>query len=554
MQIWAIREMLAADDSRLDLWQKLARIVDVTSRFGVVIYRELLEKRPDDVRAHMMFASYLAEQGRERDAMKYVQNLIERDLGSPLPWEQLIRFRIQQGRIANARATFVRMSDEFPDAPITRRTEARIALAERRYDDAVDLLRVLAAEFDTFEMQRLLGLAEYRSGRLKRAEDAVNRALAHSRDFSPETIRLKARIHDDLADWPAVLRSLSALAIRGHSISEAELMMRARAFYGIDQPEKGREVLDQILAGDEPPTAAAVEYTRREGGAHPEEAAAHLTAALAREPANPEVLAALVGIDLRAERWKLAIARINAAINTGHARPETLLLRAYVLSKAGKLERAEADALWAFEADPSLPGGVDLLYAIYKAQDRVDEARISFEEAEAAGVLHSGARLLLGRIYLRQGDTNRARKMLEQVLRDDPNSTGAKSDLAYLLAESKLDLDRAQRLAEEAQQSMSTDPNAADTVGFVYLHKGLHEAALQQFQHALELNAEGLGSLEPMLQYHIGLTLDAMNRKEEAANAFEKALALDGDFPEAEDARRRIERAHGPSADAPHPS
>ena len=40
---------------------------------------------------------------------------------------------------------------------------------------------------------------------------------------------------------------------------------------------------------------------------------------------------------------------------------------------------------------------------------------VTFEEAETAGVLHSGARLLLGRIYLRQGETERARQMLWSV-------------------------------------------------------------------------------------------------------------------------------------------
>ena len=78
-----------------------------------------------------MFATYLSEGGLQREAIKYVEDLIERDLDSPLPWEQLIRFRIQRGRIASARALFVQMSDEFSDDPVTRRTEARIALAER---------------------------------------------------------------------------------------------------------------------------------------------------------------------------------------------------------------------------------------------------------------------------------------------------------------------------------------------------------------------------------------------------------------------------------------
>jgi tetratricopeptide (TPR) repeat protein len=554
MQVWALREMLAADESRLDLWQELARHIDKANQLGVVIYGLLLEKRPDDVGAHLMFASYLASEDRVNEAVKHLQGVIKRDLGSPLPWEHLIRLQILRGRVANARANFVRMSDEFPDDPVTRRTEARIALAEGRTDDAVEIIRAVAAQAENFETQRLLAVAEYRNGNLPNAAAAIDRSLALRGDFALNAMRLKARIHHDSEEWAAVLRAFAKIATSGHPVDDVEMLMSARALYGIDRPQKGAEVLEKILAGEKPPGAVAAEYARREGDAHPERAATYLAAALAREPGNLEILEELVQMDLRRGRLEAALLRLNAAIDSGRARPHTLLLRARILTEVGALDRAEADMLRAFEADPSLPGGVDVLYAIYEAQGRLDQARASFEEAEAAGVLHSGARLLLGRIYFRQGETDRAREMLEKILHDDPNATSAKNDLAYLLAESDLDLDRALRLAREAQQSMSADPNVADTVGFVYFRKGLHEAALEQFLHALELNEERPSGIEPTLRYHLGLTLDALHRNAEAANAFEKALAIDSGFPEAADARRRLEAARRPSAAAPSSS
>jgi tetratricopeptide (TPR) repeat protein len=554
MQIWSLREMLKADDSRLDLWQELASLIDETSPYGVVIYGQLLKQRPDDVGAHLLFASYLVSNNKPREAAKHLRDVIERDLGSPLPWEQLIRLQILEGRTANARATFVRMTDEFPDDPVTRRTEARIALAERRYGDAVEILRAEAAKSDDFQTLHLLAVAEYRNGNLPNAESAVDRALALRSDFVLDSMRLKARIHLDSGEWAAALRALAQIAKNGHPLRDSEKLMSARALYGLDRPEQGAAVLERILAEEKPPLAAAIEYARREGDTHPEQAAAYLAAALERAPRNPAILEELVEIDLREGNAEAALTRLDAAIDSGRVRPGTLLLRARVLAETGALDRAEADALRAFEADPALPGAVDTLYAIYEAQGRLDQARASFEEAEAAGVLHSGARLLLGRIYLRQGETDRAEKMFEKVLHDDPNASGAKIDLAYLLAESNRNLDRALRLAEEAQQSMSADPDAAHAVGYVYFRKGLYEAALQQFLRALELAEARPGEREPTLRYHLGLALDALHRNEEAADAFEKALAIDSDFPDAADARRRLEAARGPRSAATSPS
>jgi tetratricopeptide (TPR) repeat protein len=319
--------------------------------------------------------------------------------------------------------------------------------------------------------------------------------------------------------------------------------MGARALYGLGRSEEGRDVILKLLAEEDPPVEAAVEYARREGVATPVNAIRYLGVALKGDSTNAKVVEALVTIQLRLRNPKAAIDLLNKAINSGRAKPATLLLRARVLTKAGDLDRAEADALRAFEADPSLPGGVELLYAIYRAQGRLDEARASFEEAEAAGVLHSGARLLLGRIYSRQGDVQQAREMLERVLRDDPTAVGAKNDLAYLLANNDTDLDRAMKLAEDAQRELLKSPNTADTLGFVYLHKGLHEAALHQFRYALQLNDQQPSDLAPTLHYHLGLTLHALERNDEAVAAFEKALALDSDFPEAGDARRKLEKA-----------
>lgn len=548
MRKWALREMISVDDSRIPNWAELAQLED-----GEAVYAELLAKRPEDPVAHSYYASFLMGKGKNQEAITHLTQVIDAGHGTAALWEQLLRIHLGQRNLPAARATYVQMADAHPDDPLTERAEARIALAERRRERAGQILRSLAGKSEAFETLRLLAFAEYANGNLPAAAAAIDRAIALTDSFSTEAVRLKARIHHDAEDWILALRTLRLLIGRNVVLTNNERLMRARVLYETSRRRLGREVLELLLAEPDAPPAAAVEFARREGKVRPNRAYQHLEKAWSRAPLDNDVLSELMALDIQLGKPIASLRRLNGAIRTGRANPKILLMRAELLARAGNYDQAEADALRAFEAAPQLRGAVDLLLAIYTAQGRIDEARRSFEEAEEAGVLHAGARLLLGRLYLSAGDTQNAERMFEKVLDEQPGHAGAKNDLAFLLAEEGRDLERALRLAQEAQEDLGSNASAADTVGYVFYHKGLHEAALQQFRYAIELAQKTREGNLPAYHYHAGLTLRALGRENEAAQAFEKALEIDGDFRNADDARQQLEaaRAAGPSSPSP---
>jgi tetratricopeptide (TPR) repeat protein len=149
-----------------------------------------------------------------------------------------------------------------------------------------------------------------------------------------------------------------------------------------------------------------------------------------------------------------------------------------------------------------------------------------------------------------RGDSARARVQFERALADSPNLGDAKNSLAFVLASERADLDRALRLAQEAQSQLPNAPEVADTLGFVYLQKGLNDAAIDRFRFAIELAAKGTQP-SPSIQYHLGLALAAAGRSQEAVEAFEKALAAGATFPEADAARNELERARAAGSSAP---
>lgn len=550
LQQEALREVVKVAASRVRDWDRLARVTGQLegAEAAEAVYQELLAAQPDLPAAHISYANYLSQQQRSLDAIAHLDRTISDGLDEAVLWEHLFRLELTERQLPDARATLAEMEDRHEDAPHTIRARARLALAEERYAEAIEILRPLQGARESAEAERLRALAHLHLENYAAATSAIQHALAMSPGDPVPSLRLKVAVHDAAGEWEDALRTLTQLAANGE-LSPAEELIRARCLYGVGKPEEGRKGLQTLLAAAVPPPEAAVEYAKREGTSDPQGARTHLARAIAKAPGNYAALEAVTLLDIRAGDIQGALGRLDKLVQSQLAGPRVLLLRAEALAAAGELDRAEADALRAFEAAPQLARAVDLLYAIYVAQGKVAEARRSFEEAESVGVLHDGARVLLGRLYLVDGMANKAQETYEKILAKDPNVALAKNDLAFLLASQGEDLPRATTLAEEAQRALPDHPAVADTVGFVYLQSDRQDAALQQFRYALELARAQAGPESPIVHYHLGLSLLSLGRKQDAAGAFQKALELNPGFPGSDDARRLLEEArHAPDA------
>lgn len=549
LEIEALRELVAASPKSVRQWDALSRAVGRRdgAKAAEAVYKELLEKQSKNAGAHYAYATYLVRTGRPVDAIAHLDRTLGDGLDSPLLWEQLALLELAQHRVADARATIDEMKDRYPDHEFTRRSEARLAIEEHRNADALKILNDFAGAKATADTELLRAQAERNLGNLANAAAAAERAVALASPGDVTALRLKATIHSEARDWEATLKTLDRITAAGHELAPLEQVLKARALYEMGDAERGHATLEKVLSRPASPPAAAVEFARREAAKNPAEARAHLTKALRLVPGNYDALAEITKLDLAQGHEALALKRLDHLVESQLAGPRVLLLRAQVLLRGGQLDRAEADALRAFEALPELPDAVDLLFTIYQAENKLDEARRSFEEADSVGVLHKGARVLLARLEMANGSLDKARALYEKVLAEDDGMVAAKLDLARLLSSEGKDLDRALELGEQAQRAQPDDPAIADTVGYVYYLKGRHEVALQQFRLALKLSGAA-GIDPPAVHYHVGLALAALGRNAEAIPDFEHALKLDPSFSEADDAREHLKEARAAAA------
>jgi tetratricopeptide (TPR) repeat protein len=550
----SLDKLVAADPADLGGWDRLAALEESKQDGGGdAVYQKLLALPSAGIDAHIRYADFLLREERGDDAFAHLEAQAKGTDGA-VALERVVTLRLREDELEPARTALARMKQEYPTHPRTERAAARVAIAEGRLDEAAETLRRYLGNEDTAEGQRLLATTELRRRQYPAAVAAVDRALQLETDSRARLLRLKASIHDAAGDHAQALQALTRLNQEAGSLRPSEQLLLARTLYAMGRRPGGKAMLEQILASDKPSEAAMVEFAAREGAREPQRTREYLTRVLETQPANAQALRLMAQIDLGDGKPAQALARIDKAGEAQPLSPQLLLLRAQVLASMQEWSKAEEEARRAFAAAPSLPGALEVLANIYVAQNRVSEAIVSFEEAEKAGALPASGQQLLARLYLTAGRPADAKPLYEKVISARGDLPGAKNDLAWILAIESADLERALTLAQDAQQAEPESPEVADTLGYVYLKKGLHDPALQQFQYAIELaqrSPSDAAQDRPDYHYHAGLALQALGRNAEAAQSYERALALDANFGDAADARRQLEAARAAGAAGP---
>jgi tetratricopeptide (TPR) repeat protein len=130
------------------------------------------------------------------------------------------------------------------------------------------------------------------------------------------------------------------------------------------------------------------------------------------------------------------------------------------------------------------------------------------------------ANLYLGNVLAESGRLRESIPYYDKVLQLSPLEYHATNNLAFALAETGVDLDRALSLSERAVSRTPDDPMLGDTLGWVYYKKGMFDTAVTTFRRYVQKAPENA-----TLRYHLALALTELGQKTEARAEAAKALA-----------------------------
>lgn len=497
--------------------------------------QEMIAVSPEDQTPRFVLADLLAEEKRTDDALKALEPLAGNEALSGLVVARLSMYEHQGGRVD---AAYKRLADRLAQQPKDIESQtmlARLALADRRSAEALKASQLaLSIDPNRFEALYVLGSVSLDLGRPDDALAALRKALSIApRAMGPKLQLARAymtqgQVDSGLQFAQEALNQEPGSAMARYLVVRGLLMKRDAT-----RAEEALRPLARAIADSPEVQVQMGEVARLKGDLRAAERA--FSGALQAAPDSIEALSGLVAVEISSGRKAEAIARVENRVKASPKEAGVLAMAAAAYSAVGDDARAEQALKELVSAAPDSLLAYENLARLYWRQKRLDDARAQFEHLANEQPKAIGPQTMVGIILQLQGKQREAQAAYEKLLQANPEAAVAANNLAMLYVEDGGNLDLALNYAQTALKGQPGDPDVNDTLGLVYLKKGLGSLAVRAFEDSTKA-APG----NPVFWFHLGQANQLAGDKAKARAAFERALAINPEFDGAVDARRLL--------------
>ncbi len=535
---------IAEREDSVELIYLLARFH--SSRGDEAKARDLIEQatktNPDDPKPYLILAAYRARENDAEGALAAAEQALAvapDDENARLRKSELlveIGFRASDTtKIDAGRKIIDDILAKEPTNPGALFIQAKIDLASRKVDEAITAIRTaISAKPNWAEAYFVLGTALASKGDHAGARNELARAVEIDADLY-QAQQVLAKVHVALGEHEYAIEAGRRYLQKQPGNLEMRLLV-AQSFVRLGKFQEAKRELQLI---DESKRGADGNYAL--GRVHLAlgeyaEARKYLEQADANAPRNPDILTNLLTLDGHEKRLPESLARINAAIAADPGNAKLQQLGGILAQMTDRPEDAEAMFKKAIELDPADLTGYERLARFYSATNRLEETVKTYEKAVEVHPDQANVHHFLGVLYELDGQRDRARPRYEDAIRLDPTLSEAKNNLAYLLAETGENLDRALDLAQEAKTQLPENASVADTLGWVMHKRGMHSAAISYLKEA-EAGTDPNDASIGIVRYHLALAYEANGETGAARETLNRAV--DGLAKQVEAARAK---------------
>ena len=489
-------------------------------------------------------------------------------------------FKTRTGRLAEARLLLNELTGEAPDFLPATRLLAQVALAERKFDEALTLAdnvilrdpvniearllqgQVLLAKGEVSKateslvaldtsfpkvpaIKHQLARAYLEDGNVLQATTALNQAVVTNPDYL-EAVLLLGEVNLRNGKFQEVVIAMRTLLERRPDVLPAQIIL-AQAYQSLGRLEEAKAIFkERTRVSPQNAQAHLLLGLILKQQDKPDEARKAFAEAQRLAPENLLAVAQLAALDIQTKNFDAALQRVNEQVQKTPQSPAAHFLRGQVYAAQAQWDLAETSLRKTLALDPESASAYDLLLSTFVASNQLPEAVKLLEEWLLKKPDSIRALMLLGQLYDRLNEFTKARDAYDRLLSIKADSPHAQNNLAVLYAERLGELEKAYALAQSARALLPEDPAIADTLGWVLYKRGNYQEALTMLTEAgrkLPDNAE--------VQFHLGMANYVMGKMDEARHAFADATASPGNFSGKDEARRRLSLLEANAGDTP---
>ena len=249
--------------------------------------------------------------------------------------------------------------------------------------------------------------------------------------------------------------------------------------------------------------------------------------ALSMDATNFDALNGFVNVSVRAGQYGQAHAKVDEMLSKNLSRSDVLAALHYLKSTIFLAENdrvsEEAELRTAIECDDNYLPAYSSYASLLAGNNEIGAAIEKYQKIVEISP-SSSAYTMLGILEDARGRTPESEWNYRRALELTPDSPISANNLAWLIVETRGNLDEALQLASLA---VSRNPDVAgfyDTLGYVYMKKGLYAPAVEQFRRAVTLDETKGQNSNPGFRVRLGSALANVGDKVAARREVEASL------------------------------
>ncbi|HEB50282.1 MAG TPA: tetratricopeptide repeat protein [Desulfobulbus sp.] len=501
------------------LW---GRYAELTSRFPEALeaYEKALICDPAADYIAPKIPVLLIRTGQDDKAVAWLERYLQehpRDTGSRM---LLAKILIRRDRFDAAVRQYTIILQQNPRDLMPLLLLSELYITEKKDDLALKTLnRALAIDPDSYPARVLLARFYVRTGKPLKALAEYRRALAIN--WSADLEMEMAELYMQQKEYDRAVRVYRRILEREENREDARIAL-VHVFLLQGREDQALAELNRLKFISQYPARVDLTIARIYARKKQYDKAVSILREVLKNENLPQARYLLALIEFQAKQYEDALVQLRQIGRDAGEYRDALFLRVRIL----RVMKREDDAIRLLEkavADRKTrnPDMFILLAALYQQQGRGNQGEKIFARALAAFPDNEELLYQYGLFLDSSGESKRAMKVMQKVIRLQPEHAAALNYVGYTWADRKVHLDKALEYIRRAVKLKPENGYIRDSLGWVYFRLGRLQEARQELEKAIRLSPD-----DPAILDHLGDVYLALGRSGDALRVYRKALGL----------------------------